>query len=100
MVSRSRSTWEIVRRVVVYLKPYKWLALGTITCAILSLAFSFTYPKLTSYLIDEVIGQNRAHLLAPVIGAILLAFLLRDALNSIRIRINNTFEQNVIFDMR
>ena len=28
------------------------------------------------------------------------AFLLRDLFNSLRIRINNTFEQNVIYDMR
>src|SRR5438067_13656587 len=28
------------------------------------------------------------------------AFLLLDLFNSLRIRINNTFEQNVIFDMR
>ena len=100
MISRKRSTWEIVRRVSVYLKPYKWMALGTIACAILSLAFSFTYPKLTKYVIDDVIGQGQAHLLAPVMIAILLAFLMRDAFNSLRIRINNSFEQNVIYDMR
>ena len=29
-----------------------------------------------------------------------LAFLLRDLFNSLRIRINNHFEQNVIYDMR
>lgn len=100
MVSRKRSTWEVVRRVSVYLQPYKWMALGTIGCAILSLAFTFAYPKLTKYIIDEVIGKGQAHLLAPVMIAILLAFLLRDLFNSIRIRINNTFEQNVIYDMR
>ena len=32
--------------------------------------------------------------------ALLGTFLLRDLFNSIRIRINNTLEQNVIFDMR
>src|SRR5437667_9756750 len=32
--------------------------------------------------------------------ALLGAFLLRDLFNSLRIRINNTFEQNVIYDMR
>ena len=32
--------------------------------------------------------------------ALLGAFFLRDLFNSLRIRINNTFEQNVIYDMR
>jgi ATP-binding cassette subfamily B protein len=100
LVAKARGTWEIVRRVSRYLKPYKWMAAGTIACAILSLGFSFVYPRLTQYVIDDVIGQRQTHLLAPVMLAIIGAFFLRDAFNSIRIRINNTFEQNVIYDMR
>jgi ATP-binding cassette subfamily B protein len=98
--AKSRSTWEIVRRVSRYLRPYKLMAAATIGCAILSLAFSFAYPKLTQYVIDEVIGNQKANLLVPVMLALLGAFLLRDLFSSLRIRINNTFEQNVIYDMR
>ena len=99
-VAKSRTTWEIVRRVSHYLKPYKLMAAGTIGCAILSLGFSFVYPKLTQYVIDDVIGQRQVQMLAPIMLALIGAFLLRDAFNSLRIRINNTFEQNVIFDIR
>lgn len=99
-VSKSRSTWEIVRRVSKYLRPYKWMAVATIGCAIASLGFSFVYPKLTQYVIDDVIGRQQTHLLAPVMLGLIGAFFLRDAFNSIRIRINNTFEQNVIYDIR
>src|SRR5258705_7067046 len=98
--SRSRSTWEIVRRVARYLKAYPWMALGTIGCAILSTAFGFAFPKLTQFIIDDVIGGKRADLLVPAIGGLVGAFFLRDLFNSIRVRINNTFEQNVIYDMR
>lgn len=98
--SKSRSTGEILRRVGVYLRPYKWMAAGTVGCAILSLLFSLAYPKLTQFVIDEVIGHKRVDLLAPMMLALIGAFLLRDLFNSIRIRINNTFEQNVIYDMR
>jgi ABC-type multidrug transport system fused ATPase/permease subunit len=76
------------------------MAAATIGCAVLSLAFSFAYPKLTQYVIDEVIGKQQADRLVPVMLALLGAFLLRDLFNSLRIRINNTFEQNVIYDMR
>src|SRR5262249_15205336 len=48
----------------------------------------------------DVIGHKRADLLAPVMLGLLAAFLLRDAFNGLRILINNTFEQNVIYDMR
>jgi ATP-binding cassette, subfamily B, bacterial len=98
--ARARSTREIVRRVSRYLLPYKWLAAGTILCALMSMGFMLAYPKLIQYTIDEVIGQRRADLLGPIIAAMLAAFLFRDLFNSLRIRINNTFEQNVIFDMR
>ena len=99
-VSKPRTTWEIVRRVSRYLRPYKWMAVATIGCAILSLGFSFVYPKLTQYVIDDVIGQRQLQLLGPVMLILIGAFFLRDVFNGIRIRINNTFEQNVIYDIR
>ncbi len=100
LTAKSRSTWEILRRVATYLRPYKLLAAGTFGCAILSLAFALAYPKLTQYVIDVVIRQKRIDSLAPIMLGLLGAFVLRDLFNSLRIRINNTFEQNVIFDMR
>src|SRR5690242_12715392 len=98
--ARSRSTWEIIRRVAVYLRPYKGMAAANVGCAVLSLAFALAYPQLIGVVIDRVIGQKQAALLAPVMLGLLGAFLLRDLFNSLRIRINNKFEQDVIFDMR
>jgi ATP-binding cassette subfamily B protein/subfamily B ATP-binding cassette protein MsbA len=98
--ARSRSTWEILRRVAVYLKPYKGMALGTMSCALLSLVFSLAYPKLIGAVIDDVIGRKHIDHLVLVMLALLGAFLLKDAFNALRILINNTLEQNVIFDMR
>src|SRR3954470_4201661 len=98
--SKSRSTWEIVRRVAHYLRPYPWMAIATMLCALLSTALSFAFPKLTQFIIDEVIGNGRTHLFLYAIGGLIAAFFLRDLFNSIRVRINNTFEQNVIYDMR
>src|SRR5262245_14848112 len=98
--AESRSTWEILRRVATYLRPYKLLAVATIGCALLSLAFGLAYPKLTQFVIDDVIGKKRVELLTPMMLGLIGAFILRDVFNSLRIRINNTFEQNVIYDMR
>jgi ABC-type multidrug transport system fused ATPase/permease subunit len=96
----ARSTREVLRRVVPYLRPYKWMAAATIGCALLSMGFSLAYPKLTQVVIDRVIIGQRVDLLTPMMLALLGAFLLRDLFSSLRIRINNTFEQNVIYDMR
>lgn len=98
--AKARSTWEVVRRVAVYLRPYRGLALGTIVCAVLSLGFAFAFPKLTRLIIDEVIGRRRHDLLLPAVAGLFGAFLLRDLFNGLRIYINNVFEQHVILDMR
>src|SRR6266571_5711963 len=98
--ARSRTTGEIVRRIAVYLRPYRWMAVANVGCAVLSLAFALAYPQLIGLVIDRVIGGKQASLLAPVMLGLLAAFLLRDLFNSLRIRINNKFEQNVIYDMR
>jgi ATP-binding cassette, subfamily B, bacterial len=98
--SKPRSTGEVVRRVAVYLRPYKGMVVGTVGCAVLSLAAGFLYPKLTSVIIDKVIKHNRTDLLVPAALGLIGAFLLREIFNSLRIRINNSLEQNVIYDMR
>ena len=97
---RPRTTGEIIRRVAGYLRPYPLLASGTIVCALLGQLATFAYPKLTRFVMDDVIGSGRKEELGGAILGLLAAFALRDAFNSLRIRLNNRFEQNVIFDIR
>jgi ABC-type multidrug transport system fused ATPase/permease subunit len=99
-LSKPRATGEVVRRVAVYLRPYRWMVAGTVGCAVLSLAFGFLYPKFTSIIIHNVIRQSHNGLLAVTALGLIGAFLLREFFNSLRIRINNRLEQNVIYDMR
>lgn len=98
--SKPRSTREVVSRVAVYLRPYKLLAMATVAFAVLSLAAGMAYPLLTKIIINNVIKENRQDLLTLAALGLLAAFFLREAFNTIRIRINNRLEQNVIFDMR
>jgi len=61
----------------------------------------FVFPNVTGFLIDEVIPKPTRH--GEFTFWVLMAlggFLLRDGLNSLRIFINNIFEQKVIFDIR
>lgn len=90
----------MIVRVARYLRPYRRLAVATISFAILSLACGMLYPKLTRVLIDDVISRRESGLLAPAASALLAAFFLREVFNVLRIRVNNRLEQNVIFDMR
>ena len=98
--SKPRATSEVLRRVGVYLRPYKLMVAGTIGCAILSLLSGFLFPELTHIIIDSVIQQKRYDWLARAAFALIAAFFFREFFNGLRIRINNALEQNVIYDMR
>jgi ABC-type multidrug transport system fused ATPase/permease subunit len=89
-----------VPRVFAYLRRYPWMALGTLGCAILSTLMVVVFPAVTKRVIDEVLYQHRAERLTPLVLIAGLAFLLQHGLNSLRIILNNTFEQKVIFDLR
>jgi ABC-type multidrug transport system fused ATPase/permease subunit len=58
------------------------------------------FPKLTRFVLDDVIGRSRSEWLGPAALGLVGAFAMRDGLNAARIRWNNRFEQNVIFDLR
>ena len=89
-----------VPRVFAYLRRYPWLALGTLSCAIVGTAMVLVFPAVTKRVIDEVLIQHRPERLLPLVLLAGLAFFLREGLNSVRIILNNTFEQRVIFDLR
>jgi ATP-binding cassette, subfamily B, bacterial len=91
-----RTVW----RVFAYLRRYPWMAAGTLACAILSTLMVVVFPAVTKRIIDEVLYQHRAQRLTPLVLIAALAFVLQHGLNSLRIILNNTFEQKVIFDLR
>jgi ATP-binding cassette, subfamily B, bacterial len=91
-----RTVW----RVFAYLKRYPWMAAGTLTCAILSTLMVIVFPAATKWIINDVVRASRPDKLLPLIALAAIAFLLQHGFNALRIILNNTFEQKVIFDLR
>jgi len=89
-----------VGRVFGYLKRYPWIAAGTLACAILSTLMVIVFPAATKWIIDDVVRAQRPEKLIPLIVLAAGAFLVQHLFNSLRIILNNTFEQRVIFDLR
>ena len=58
------------------------------------------FPSVTKWIIDDVVRANRPDKLLPLILLAAVAFLIQHLFNSLRIILNNTFEQKVIFDLR
>ncbi len=91
---------KTVWRVFAYLKRYPLLASGMLACAILGTLMVIVFPLVTKQVLDVVIRQHHPEQLLPLVLLAVLAALLQNGLNSLRLVLNNTFEQRVIFDLR
>src|ERR1700730_17212748 len=93
---RMKTVW----RVFAYLKRYPLLATGLLACAILGTLMVYVFPWVTKQILDVVIRENHPEKLMPLVLVAVLAALFQNGLNSLRLVLNNTFEQRVIFDLR
>ncbi len=87
-------------RVLRYIRPYWGLVALTFTAASAAAALELLPPWLVKLVIDDVIGKNQISLLPSLIAALLLAHAGKNIAASLRIRFNNTLEQQVIYDLR
>jgi len=76
------------------------MAAGTLTCAVLSTLMVVVFPATTKWIINDVVHAHRPDKLLPLIALAAIAFLFQHGFNALRIILNNTFEQKVIFDLR
>lgn len=91
---------KTIWRVFAYLKRYPVLGISMLACAITSTSMIIVAPVVTRKIINEVINGHHRELLLPLLLVGAVAFILQNGLNSLRLLINNTFEQKVIFDLR
>ncbi|MHB8481911.1 MAG: ABC transporter ATP-binding protein [Nitrospiria bacterium] len=87
-------------RVVYYLRPYKTLAFLTLFAAGIITLIDLLPPWLIKLTIDNVIRENNLSLLKWIIAGLAFAYLLKNLLTLLRIRLNNLLEQKVIYDIR
>lgn len=87
-------------RVSRYLFRYKPLFGVTLALAVGTTLFGVFAPKVIGIVIDSVLQNRQTDLLLWGIALLLLLFLGREGLNSLRIRANNTLEQKVLIDLR
>jgi ABC-type multidrug transport system fused ATPase/permease subunit len=91
---------KTVWRVFVYLRRYPLLAIATLSCAITGTLMVIVPPAATKYILDNVITRHQPERLLPLLILVAFAMLLQRGLDYLRLLLNNTFEQKVIFDLR
>ncbi|PYK46320.1 MAG: ABC transporter ATP-binding protein, partial [Verrucomicrobia bacterium] len=91
---------KTVWRVFAYLKRYPLLALAMLGCAVIGTLMVIIFPAVTKRILDEVVTGHHPERLLPLVLVAAVAALVQNGLNSLRLLLNNTFEQKVIFDLR
>lgn len=75
------------------------MVIGTFLFAGLTTGFELVPAWLVKVLIDDVIQGQRLDLLGWVFAGLVAAYVLRNVSSSLRIRLNNTLEQQVVHDL-
>src|SRR2546421_12792876 len=91
---------DTVWGVFAYLKRYPVLGISMIGCAITGTLMMIVPPAVIRKVIIEVIVGHHPEYLVPLVVIAVVALFLQHGLNSLRLLLNNTFEQKVIFDLR
>jgi ABC-type multidrug transport system fused ATPase/permease subunit len=91
---------KTVWRVFAYLKRYPMLAIATLACAIVGTLMMVVPPAATKYILNDVISGHHPERLFPLLILVAFAMLIQRGLDYLRLLLNNTFEQKVIFDLR
>lgn len=91
---------RVILRVFAYLRRYPWMAAGTMLCAVAGTLTVIVFPAVTQRIIDTVVRGNHPEKLLPLVLLGASAFFAQHLLNGLRLLLNNTFEQKVIYDLR
>ena len=91
---------KTIFRVFAYLRRYPLLGAAQIFCAITGTLMVIVFPHITREVLDVVVPGKQWERITPLAFWALAAYFAQHLFNSLRIQLNNTFEQKVIFDLR
>lgn len=89
-----------LRRLLVFARGHWRIAAWQFTLAVAGTSLIFVFPGVVRWFMDEIIPKKRGDLIWRAGGLALLAFALREGLFYFRTRVNCTFEQRMITDLR
>ena len=91
---------KTIFRVFPWLRRYPGMAMAQLGCAVAGTLLVLVPPNAIKTIVDDVIIGHEAEKLVPWVVFAALAWFGRDLLNALRIVLNNTLEQRVIYDIR
>ena len=97
---KPKITWPLLKRVLQYAKPYRWLIVGMLLLILASTGLMLLTPLVLRDLIDKTIPAGNVNKLILLAMALLLIPALTGVINVIQRRINVRVGEGLIYDLR
>jgi ATP-binding cassette subfamily B protein len=97
---KPKVTWGLLRRVMNYARPYRWLILRMLVLTLITTGFSLLTPLILRDLIDWTLPQRDVSRLSVLIVGLLAIPLLTSALNLWQRQLNARVGEGVVYDLR
>ncbi len=97
---KPKVTLMLLRRVMAYAAPYRWLILGMLLLILADTGLSLLMPLVIRDLIDHTIPSGNVQRLVPLALVLLLIPALRGADSVVQRRLNARVGEGVIYDLR
>jgi ATP-binding cassette subfamily B protein len=97
---KPKITWPLLKRVLQYAEPYRWLMLGMLLLILSSTGLGLLSPLIMRDLIDRTIPTGDIKRLVLLALAMLAIPILNGGLNVVQRRVNSRVGEGVIFDLR
>jgi len=97
---KPRVTWELLRRVLTYSKPYRWQITWMLLAILVNTGLTLLTPLILRTLIDQTIPQGNLNQLIWLALGLLFIPVLGGGINVIQRRLNSQVGEGVIYDLR
>lgn len=98
--SKPKITWQLLKRVLKYAKPYRWMLLGMLLLILIQTGLSLLTPLIMRNLIDITIPAGDINRLIFLALSLLLIPALTGVDHVIQRRLNSRVGEGVIYDLR
>jgi ATP-binding cassette subfamily B protein len=97
---RPKVTRDLLRRVLAYARPYRWLILGMLAVTLATTGLSLLTPLILRTMIDQVLPARDLSRLTWLVAGLLAIPLLTGGLNVLLRQLNARVGEGVVYDLR
>ncbi len=97
---KPQLSWDLVKRVATYARPYRWMIFGSLAAILVYTGVALLSPLILRYIIDQAIPDKNLHNLILAASGLLVLPIISGVFQIITRRLLAQVGEGVIFDLR